>query len=63
MVKHTPDNIKQDFYLKYSNTKNYNDLTLKKNTTTTKLKEIFNKNIWVLKTLAEELEKKKNRTQ
>ena len=58
MVKHTPDNIKQDFYLKYSDTKNYNDLAIKKNTTTTNLKEIFNNNIWSLKNLAEELEKK-----
>ena len=30
MVKHTPDNIKQDFYLKYSDIKNYNDLAIKK---------------------------------
>ena len=58
MVKHTPDNVKQDFYLKYSDTKNYNDLAIKKNTTTTNLKEIFNNNIWGLKTLAEELQKK-----
>jgi hypothetical protein len=58
MVKHTPDNVKQDFYLKYSDTKNYNDLAIKKNTTTTNLKEIFNSNIWGLKTLAEELQKK-----
>ena len=30
MVKHTPENIKQDFYFKYSDPKNYNDLTIKK---------------------------------
>ena len=58
MVKHTPDNIKQDFYLKYSDIKNYNELAIKKNTTTTNLKEIFKNNIWSLKNLAEELEKK-----
>ena len=58
MVKHTPDNIKQDFYLKFSDPKNYNELSIKKNTTTTNLKDIFNNNIWSLKTLAEELQKK-----
>ena len=58
MVKHTPDNVKQDFYLKYSDTKNYNDLVLKKNTTTINLKEIFKNNLWSFKNLAEELEKK-----
>ena len=58
MVKHTPDNIKQDFYFKFSDPKNYNDLIIKKNNITTNLKEIFNNNIWSLKTLAEELQTK-----
>ena len=58
MSKHTPDNVKQDFYFKFSNTNNYKDLTIKKNSITTNLKEIFNKNIWNLKTLAEQLEHK-----
>ena len=26
MSKHTPDNVKQDFYFKFSNTNNYKDL-------------------------------------
>ena len=30
MRKHTPENIKQDFYNKYSNVSNYNNLTIKK---------------------------------
>ena len=30
MRKHTPENIKQDFYNKYSNVSNYNTLTIKK---------------------------------
>ena len=58
MVKHTPDSIKQDFYFKFSDPKNYNDLIIKKNNITTNLKEIFNNNIWSLKTLAEELQTK-----
>jgi len=58
MVKHTPDNIKQDFYFKFSDPKNYKDLTIKKTNITTNLKEIFNNNIWSLKTLAEELQNK-----
>ena len=58
MKKHTPENIKQDFYNKYSNVSNYNNLTIKKNKVTTDLKEIFNNNIWNLKEQAQELEKK-----
>jgi len=58
MLKHTPENIKQAFYYKFSNPKNYNELAIKKNTTTTNLKEIFKNNIWSLKGIAEELEKK-----
>ena len=30
MKKHTPENVKQDFYNKYSNVSNYNNLTIKK---------------------------------
>jgi hypothetical protein len=58
MKKHTPENIKQDFYNKYSNVSNYNNLTIKKNKVTTDLKDIFNNNIWNLKEQAQELEKK-----
>ena len=58
MRKHTPENIKQDFYNKYSNVSNYNNLTIKKNKVTTDLKDIFNNNIWNLKEQAQELEKK-----
>ncbi len=35
MSKHTAENVKQEFYNKYSNTSNYKDLTNKRNTTTT----------------------------
>ena len=58
MSKHTPENVKQEFYNKYSNTSNYKDLTIKKNATTTNLKNIFNNNSWNLKDQAQELEKK-----
>ena len=58
MKKHTPENIKQDFYNKYSNVSNYNNLTIKKNKVTTDLKDIFNNNVWNLKEQAQELEKK-----
>ena len=58
MSKHTPENVKQEFYNKYSNISNYKELTIKKNTTTTNLKNIFNKNVWNLKDQAQELEKK-----
>ena len=58
MKKHTPENIKQEFYNKYSNVSNYNNLTIKKNKVTTDLKNIFNNNIWNLKDQAQELEKK-----
>ena len=30
MKKFTPENVKQDFYNKYSNVSNYKDLTIKK---------------------------------
>lgn len=56
--KFTPENVKQDFYNKYSNVSNYKDLTIKKNDVTNKLKELFNNNIWNLKQQAQELEKK-----
>jgi hypothetical protein len=56
--KFTPENVKQDFYNKYSNVSNYKELTIKKNNTTTNLKNIFNKNVWNLKDQAQELEKK-----
>ena len=56
--KFTPENVKQEFYNKYSSTSNYKDLTIKKNNTTTNLKNLFNKNIWNLKDQAQELEKK-----
>jgi hypothetical protein len=42
--KFTPENVKQEFYNKYSNTSNYKDLTIKKNTIITNLKNLFNKN-------------------
>ena len=58
MKKFTPENVKQEFYNKYSNTSNYKDLIIKKTTTTTNLKNLFNKNIWNLKDQAQELEKK-----
>ena len=56
--KHTPENIKQEFYNKYSNTSNYKELGIKNNKITTDLKNIFNNNIWNLKDQAQELEKK-----
>jgi hypothetical protein len=56
--KFTPENVKQDFYNKYSNVSNYKELTIKKNNVTTNLKNLFNKNIWNLKDQAQELEKK-----
>ena len=56
--KFTPENVKQDFYNKFSNVSNYKELTIKKNNVTTNLKNIFNKNVWNLKDQAQELEKK-----
>ena len=56
--KFTPENVKQDFYNKFSNISNYKELTIKKNNVTTNLKNLFNKNIWNLKGQAQELEKK-----
>jgi hypothetical protein len=56
--KFTPENVKQDFYNKYSNVSNYKELTIKKNITTTNLKKLFNNNSWNLKDQAQELEKK-----
>ena len=44
MSKHTPENVKQEFYNKYSNTSNYKNLVIKKNNVTTNLKNIFNNN-------------------
>ena len=58
MSKFTPENIKQDFYNKYSNTSNYKDLNIKKNETTTHLKYLFNNNVWNLKESAHELGEK-----
>ena len=58
MSKHTPENVKQEFYNKYSNVSNYKDLIIKKNNVTTNLKNIFNNNVWNLKDQAQELEKK-----
>ena len=40
--KFTPENVKQDFYNKYSNVSNYKELTIKKNNVTTNLKKVFN---------------------
>ena len=59
MKKFTPENVKQEFYNKYYNVSNYKELTIKKNNTTTNLKNLFNKNIWNLKDQAQELETKK----
>ena len=56
--KFTSENVKQEFYNKYSNTSNYKELVIKKNATTTNLKNIFNNNVWNLKDQAQELEKK-----
>ena len=56
--KFTPENVKQEFYNKYSNVSNYKELTIKKNNTTTNLKNIFNNNVWNLKDQAQELGKK-----
>ena len=58
MSKHTPENVKQEFYNKYSNVSNYKILIIKKNNVTTNLKNIFNNNVWNLKDQAQELEKK-----
>ena len=59
-TKFTPENVKQDFYNKYSNISNYKDLTIKKNKVTTYLKNIFNNNVWNLNEQAKQLEKKTN---
>ena len=58
MPKHTPENVKQDFYNKSSNISNYKNLTIKKNKITSDLKELFNKNVLQIKNLSQELEKK-----
>ena len=58
MKKFTPENVKQDFYNKYSNVSNYKELTIKKNNVTTDLKKLFNNNSWNLKDQVQELEKK-----
>jgi hypothetical protein len=57
--KFTPENVKQDFYNKFSNVSNYKEVTIKKNNVTTNLKKIFNNNSWNLKEQAQELEKNK----
>ncbi len=56
--KFTPENVEQEFYNKYSNISNYEELTIKKNNITTNLTNLFDKNIWNLKDQAQELEKK-----
>ena len=54
----TPKIVKDTFYLTWSNPKNYNELTIKKNAITKQLENIYNSNIWNLKTQSEELNKK-----
>ena len=53
-----PKIVKDTFYLTWSNPKNYNELTIKKNAITKQLENIYNSNIWNLKTQSEELNKK-----
>ena len=48
-----PKIVKDTFYLK-----NYNELTIKKNAITKQLENIYNSNIWNLKTQSEELNNK-----
>ena len=57
-TKFTPENVKQEFYNKYSNVSNYKELAIKKNIVTTNLKKIFNNNSWNLKEQAQDQEKK-----
>ena len=52
----TPQNVKDDFYDKYQNPKNYKTLKIKVNKTTKDLKDIFNNNIWNLKDKALKLQ-------
>ena len=53
-----PKIVKDTFYLTWSDSKNYNELTIKKNAITKQLENIYNSNIWNLKTQSEELDKK-----
>ena len=53
-----PKIVKDTFYLTWSDSKKYNELTIKKNTINKQLENIYNNNIWNLKTQSEELDKK-----
>lgn len=44
----TPQAVKDDFYVKYSNIKNYNELIIKNNNITKELNNIFKNNVWNL---------------
>ncbi len=53
-----PESIKEIFYNKWQEPSNYKDLIIRNNSTTNKLKELFNNNFWNLKDLANELKEK-----
>ena len=44
----TPQAVKDDFYVKYSNIKNYNELIIKNNNITKELNNVFKNNVWNL---------------
>ena len=49
-----PESVKEIFYYTWQDPKNYKDLIIRNNSTTTKLKNIFNNNNWNLKELADD---------
>ena len=53
-----PETVKEIFYNTWQDPNNYKDLIIRNNSTTTKLKNIFNNNNWNLKELADDLEEK-----
>ena len=53
-----PESVKEIFYNTWQDPNNYKDLIIRNNSTTTKLKNIFNNNNWNLKELADDLEEK-----
>jgi len=50
--------VKDDFYVKYSNIKNYNELIIKNNNITKELNNVFKNNVWNLNENIEDLNKK-----
>ena len=49
MTKKMPQNIKDSFYFEFCKPSNYKDLSIKKNAINNKLENIYNNNIWNLK--------------